>query len=343
MDPEYPSVTGAAEIDRYRIVDQNGMRHIHFAVSKLMIRTRRERQAVFLNGHCYFITDPGSATREERFALFNRTIPTDGFILFGICEKERAGKKKKYRIRCKNRQVFLMEWPNLEEKKKNIQNASLYRFQKGVFHFEFVCSSSKKKLTGLIRNATATTDFCPDRYFVLEEVANKIWNVEFTENFAAAIVRTRDAVEHTTPTMSLFKWGKVNIVGCKSMERIKYWLNWFKQRLAECVHYQMRRPVRDLSIPMQNVVASSLSPYRIDLYAFIRAHPHTCTYEPELFPGLTYRLWVGAPPKKITLLLFASGKYIITGAKCPEHIHEANKAFRVLLPQFYHRKRKAII
>ena len=48
-------------------------------------------------------------------------------------------------------------------------------------------------------------------------------------------------------------------------------------------------------------------------------------YEPELFPGLIFRM--GQP--KLVLLIFASGKIVFTGAKTRAQIHDA---FKNILP-----------
>ena len=42
-------------------------------------------------------------------------------------------------------------------------------------------------------------------------------------------------------------------------------------------------------------------------------------YEPEQFPGLIYRM----EEPKVVILIFRSGKLVLTGAKREEHVHEA--------------------
>ena len=44
-----------------------------------------------------------------------------------------------------------------------------------------------------------------------------------------------------------------------------------------------------------------------------------CRYDPELFPGLIFLL----EDPKVVLLIFASGKIVLTGAKKREQIYEA--------------------
>jgi transcription initiation factor TFIID TATA-box-binding protein len=50
-------------------------------------------------------------------------------------------------------------------------------------------------------------------------------------------------------------------------------------------------------------------------------------YEPEQFPGLIYRM----TEPKVVLLVFASGKLVITGAKREEQVHEAAEKVRAVL------------
>lgn len=51
--------------------------------------------------------------------------------------------------------------------------------------------------------------------------------------------------------------------------------------------------------------------FPIDLEKISEQHIDYCSYEPEVFPGLIYRLM----EPKLVILIFVSGKIIITGAK----------------------------
>jgi len=50
-------------------------------------------------------------------------------------------------------------------------------------------------------------------------------------------------------------------------------------------------------------------------------------YEPEQFPGAIYRM----KEPKVVILIFASGKLVITGAKREEQVHEAADKIRTIL------------
>jgi transcription initiation factor TFIID TATA-box-binding protein len=57
----------------------------------------------------------------------------------------------------------------------------------------------------------------------------------------------------------------------------------------------------------------------IDLDRILNKHTTFASYEPEVFPGLIYRIL----DPKITLLIFVSGKIVITGAKRRQDVEEA--------------------
>jgi len=54
------------------------------------------------------------------------------------------------------------------------------------------------------------------------------------------------------------------------------------------------------------------------------------SYEPELFPGLIYRMI----KPKIVLLIFVSGKIVLTGAKVREEIYQAFEMIYPVLQDF---------
>lgn len=74
---------------------------------------------------------------------------------------------------------------------------------------------------------------------------------------------------------------------------------------------------------VQNVVASCDMKFAISLRDLIALAPKCTKYEPEIFPGVVYRL---AEPK-MALLIFASGKIVFTGGK---EVDQINKAFTAI-------------
>ena len=58
-------------------------------------------------------------------------------------------------------------------------------------------------------------------------------------------------------------------------------------------------------------MASADVKFPIKLEGLAFAHARFANYEPELFPGLIYRM----KQPKVVLLIFVSGKVVLTGAK----------------------------
>jgi transcription initiation factor TFIID TATA-box-binding protein len=67
---------------------------------------------------------------------------------------------------------------------------------------------------------------------------------------------------------------------------------------------------------IQNMTATCNAGFPISLEGLMLANSKFATYEPELFPGLIYRM----TDPKICLLIFVSGKVVITGAKSTDHL-----------------------
>ncbi len=71
---------------------------------------------------------------------------------------------------------------------------------------------------------------------------------------------------------------------------------------------------------MQNIVASTMFYPKINLDVLADYDENT-EYEPEQFPGLVYKIEV---PKTV-MLVFRSGRIVITGAKSVDFAIEASK------------------
>ena len=79
------------------------------------------------------------------------------------------------------------------------------------------------------------------------------------------------------------------------------------------------------------MVASCSVDFKIMLEKFANSeHKYLCDYHPETFPGLIYHM--KAP--KVCLLIFCSGKIVLTGAKNKEDIDKAFKNIQPTLSQY---------
>lgn len=122
-------------------------------------------------------------------------------------------------------------------------------------------------------------------------------NAEYNpKRFAAVIMRIREP----RTTALIFSSGKMVVTGGKSDEL---------SRLAARKHARIVQKigfegVKFLDYKVQNVVGSTDVKFAIHLEGLFITHSMFSTYEPELFPGLIYRL----VNPRVVLLIFVSGK-----------------------------------
>lgn len=124
------------------------------------------------------------------------------------------------------------------------------------------------------------------------------------------------AYKSVDPTASflIFASGKMNCVGAKSMEDAENAIEKLTEELQESEIEIAEGP----EVEVQNMVASFDFEREFDLEKIARNFRNT-EYEPEVFPGLVFRL---EEPKAV-ILLFVSGKGVCAGAKSEEDIQKA--------------------
>ena len=83
---------------------------------------------------------------------------------------------------------------------------------------------------------------------------------------------------------------------------------------------------------IQNIVGSCDVKFPIRLEGLASKHHNFSSYEPVLFPGLIYRMM----KPKIVLLIFVSGKIVLTGAKVREEIYQAFELIYPVLSGKFH-------
>jgi transcription initiation factor TFIID TATA-box-binding protein len=132
------------------------------------------------------------------------------------------------------------------------------------------------------------------------------------EKFPGLIYRTKDP-----KTASLiFRSGKIVCTGAKSIENVDEGLKEVFKKLKSVGIKVMPNP----DITVQNIVASANLGSVLNLNAIaIGLGLENIEYEPEQFPGLVYRLDV----PKVVVLIFGSGKIVVTGGKKPNDAEAA--------------------
>merc|ERR1712168_1437299 len=156
----------------------------------------------------------------------------------------------------------------------------------------------------------------------LKKIALQARNAEYNpKRFAAVIMRIREP----RTTALIFSSGKMVCTGAKSEEQSR-----LAARKYARVIQKLGFPAKFIDFKIQNIVGSCDVKFPIRLEGLVLAHSQFCSYEPELFPGLIYRM----VKPKIVLLIFVSGKVVLTGAKVRSEIYEAFESIYPILRGF---------
>jgi transcription initiation factor TFIID TATA-box-binding protein len=117
----------------------------------------------------------------------------------------------------------------------------------------------------------------------------------------------------------MFATGKINVVGVNNEADCILARRRFARILCKLGYSaSVKNP------KIQNIVASFDFCCDISLEKMQVLHPLFCTYEPELFPGLNYKIIKKGSQSNIVVLVFKSGKVVITGSKNMQDTFEAH-------------------
>ena len=181
-------------------------------------------------------------------------------------------------------------------------------------------SDFQSDMVPILQNVVATVNL--NCKLDLKSIALHARNAEYNpKKFAAVIMRIREP----KTTALIFASGKMVVTGAKSEKASRIASQRYSkiiQKLGFSVYFD--------SFTVQNIVSSCDLKFPIKLEGLAYAHSNYCSYEPELFPGLIYRM----VKPKIVLLIFVSGKIVLTGAKKREDIFEAFENIYPVLTQY---------
>ena len=121
-------------------------------------------------------------------------------------------------------------------------------------------------------------------------------------------------------TALIFASGKMVVTGAKSEDDSK-----LASRKYARIIQKLGFNAKFTDFKIQNIVGSCDIKFPIRLEGLASRHHNFSSYEPELFPGLIYRMI----RPKIVLLIFVSGKIVLTGAKVRQEIYDA---FEMIYP-----------
>lgn len=171
-----------------------------------------------------------------------------------------------------------------------------------------------------LQNIVATVNL--DCKLDLKTIAFHARNVEYNpKRFAAAIMRIRAP----KTTALIFSSGKMVCTGAKTEALAREAARKYAKVISK-----LGFPAQFKDFKIQNMVGSCDVKFPIRLEGLAWSHGHFAQYEPELFPGLIYRMQM----PKIVLLIFVSGKIVLTGGKNRDDIYKAFENIYPVLTEF---------
>lgn len=166
------------------------------------------------------------------------------------------------------------------------------------------------KFSYKIENVVATVTVNIAEKMDLNVIARKYADVEYNpERFPGLVMRIVDP----KATILVFSTGKMVVTGMRKAEEAEAVVDDVIKRIQKC-----KIDISDPKITIQNIVASGDLNCMIDLNMAAVVMEFSM-YEPEVFPGLIYRM---QDPKSV-FLIFSTGRIVCTGAKTKELVAEA--------------------
>jgi transcription initiation factor TFIID TATA-box-binding protein len=180
----------------------------------------------------------------------------------------------------------------------------------------------------MVHNVVGTAKVvCSSLPFDLQLIHSILPNSTFKKKkFAAITIRLFDP--HCT--VLLFASGKMVLTGCRDFllcVLATHKVIAVLRQTIPCADFECS------SIQMQNIVGHvdmQLERASVDLEMFYKEYNIECTFQRSMFPGLVYR----AQQSAVVMLIFASGRVVITGGKCLVSINAAWEALRAKLLKF---------
>ncbi|WP_135606477.1 TATA-box-binding protein [Methanococcoides sp. NM1] len=167
-----------------------------------------------------------------------------------------------------------------------------------------------------IENVVASTKLAEE--FDLVKIEAEFEGAEYNKKkFPGLVYRVTDP----KAAFLVFTSGKVVCTGAKNVADVHTVIG----NLAKKLNGIGIETITDPEITVQNIVASADLKAVLNLNAIaIGLGLENIEYEPEQFPGLVYRI---AEPK-VVVLIFSSGKLVVTGGKSPENCEEGVEVVR---------------
>jgi len=158
-----------------------------------------------------------------------------------------------------------------------------------------------------------------DTEFNLNKLARSLDGARYDpESFPGVVYKSEDP----RASFLIFASGKMNCVGARSMNDAKLAIKKLTRKIREA-HIKVKSAPK---VEVQNIVASVQFGRKFDLEHIARRFENA-EYEPEVFPGLVFRL----DDPKAVLLLFVSGKGVCAGVKSIRDVNRVAQKINKIL------------
>ena len=177
--------------------------------------------------------------------------------------------------------------------------------------------SGRNAPSAKIENIVATVTL--EQTLDLHEIERNVPRVEYNpDQFPGLVFR----LDRPKVTALIFKSGKMVVTGSKNTQELIRAVKKIIKTLYEHGIQITGKP----KIQIQNIVASANLGVEVNLEEAAYKLENNM-YEPEQFPGLIHRM----TDPHVVLLIFSSGKMVITGAKREQEVYDAvSKIYKTL-------------
>lgn len=182
-------------------------------------------------------------------------------------------------------------------------------------------STPRAQIHNIVGTSKISTQF---EVFDLDVISRLLPNCTYDrQKFAAITIRLHDPY----CTVLLFTSGKMVLTGCRSFVECC----WASQNVVNILRFSLPQYAFHVTeVTIQNIVGNVDlvlgTSHKINLERMYAHESVFCTFQKNMFPGLIYR----ANKSPVVLLLFHSGKVVITGGKS---VNDITEGWNLLWPQ----------
>ena len=171
-----------------------------------------------------------------------------------------------------------------------------------------------------VENVVASTKLA--EAFDLPKIEAELEGAEYNKKkFPGLVYR----VQAPRAAFLIFTTGKIVCTGAKNVEDVRTVIINLAKTLKSIGFEKINL---EPEIHIQNIVASADLKTRLNMNAIaLGLGLENIEYEPEQFPGLVYRI----KQPRVVVLIFSSGKLVITGGKSPEDCVEGTRIVKMQL------------